>query len=389
VIKFPHIVGPVSERQPLVVGASTFSGKSTGGEPPSVFYAFDESDPSRPLVTFLDDDDLFTPEPPSNLLVPALGIAAGPPIGLFGQGYVGKTIIAMSLGLSVALGKPLWGVYSVRRGAYVHFDHEQGKRLTKSRVQRLTTGMGATKAHMEGRLKIAIYPRLNLVTPNAEDHYARVFEDRAVAVIDALKGITPGVDENSSQIRDYIGYLSRASERTGCAVILLHHAGKTPLAGERPRKESGRGSSAIFDECQSVFVITAKKNEPAFVSHEKDRELGMTVADFGLRIEDVPTDDGNPRGGLRVAHLEREQIRAAADPATKFARAVAVVRDCIRENPGIAGVETVRERVGMKTQTVRATLKQLLADGEVVERTGVRNSVRFYLAHAAPPELPS
>jgi hypothetical protein len=38
---------------------------------------------------------------------------------------------------------------------------------------------------------------------------------------------------------------------------------------------------------------------------------------------------------------------------------------------------------------VRATIKQLMADGEVVERTGARNSVRFYLAHAAPPETPS
>ena len=375
-------VDKLAKRERLVVAAK--SAKRESGS--SVYYGFEDTDAGRPLVSFLSDDDVFTPEPPSNLLVPALGLAAGPPVGLFGQGYVGKTIIAMSLGLSVALGRPLWGLHTVRRGAYVHFDHEQGRRLTKARVQRLTAGLAAGKEDLRDRLKIAIYPRLTLVTPNAEDHYTRVFEGHAVAVIDALKGITPGVDENSSQIRDFIGILSRASERTGCAVILLHHAGKTPLAGDRPRKESGRGSSAIFDECQSVFVITAKKNEPAFVSHEKDRELGMTVADFGLRIEDVPTDDGNPKGGLRVVHLDREQIRSSADPATKFARAVAEVRECIRKHPGIAGADAVRERVAMKAQTVRAAVQQLVADAEVVTRSAPRNGVRLYLAHAAPPE---
>jgi hypothetical protein len=58
--------------------------------------------------------------------------------------------------------------------------------------------------------------------------------------------------------------------------------------------------------------MTAKKEEPAHVSHEKDRELGSTVADFGLRIEDVPTDDGNPKGGLRVVHLDREPLRPSS-----------------------------------------------------------------------------
>jgi hypothetical protein len=373
-------VEQLAERERLVV--PTESRRAT---PVGVQYGF-ESGEAPPLVTFLSDEEVFRKEAPSILVVPALGLAPGPPSGIFGQGYVGKTIIAMSLGLAVALGRPLWGLYSVRQGSYVHFDYEQGRRLTKIRIQRLAAGLGASKEDLAGRLKVAIYPRLNLTTPAAEDHYSRVLEGHTIAVIDALKGITPGIDENSSHIRDYLAALSRASERTGCALVLLHHAGKTPVAGERPRKESGRGSSAIFDECQSVFVITAKKGEPALVSHEKDRELGMTVADFGLSIEDVPTDDGNPKGGLRVAHLDREQLRPASDPAAKFARAVVTVRECVQKHPGIAGADAVRERVGMKAQVVRAAVRQLIADGEVVARAAPRCGVRLFLAYAAPPE---
>jgi hypothetical protein len=46
----------------------------------------------------------------------------------------------------------------------------------------------------------------------------------------------------------------------------------------------------------------------------------------------------------------------------------------------------VRERAGMKMQSVRAAIRQLLADRELVARSGPRNGLRLFLAHAAPPE---
>ncbi len=218
-----------------------------------------EEEPSAPLVEFIDHDDLFTPEPKANLLVANLGIAPGPATGVFGQSYVGKSIVSMAGGMAISLGRQFWGMWSVRRGVWAHFDHEQGRRRSKTLVQRLAAGYGATKEDLRGSIRVAVYPPLNLTTVGAVDHYARAFEGCAVATLDALKGLTPGVDENSSEMRDHMGVLRLASEKTGCTPILLHNAGKSPKDGDRPRKEAGRGSSAIFDECQSVFVMTAKK----------------------------------------------------------------------------------------------------------------------------------
>jgi hypothetical protein len=339
-------------------------------------------------VEFIDHDDLFTAEPTANLLVPSLGIAPGPPTGIFGQSYVGKSIVAMSAWMAIALGRDLWGLYSVRRGQGVHFDHEQGRRRIKTLVQRLAAGFGATKEDLRAWIRVAVYPPLNLTTADAVDHYARAFDGCAVATLDALKGLTPGIDENSSAMRDYMGVLRLASEKTGCTPILLHNAGKTPADGNRPRKEAGRGSSAIFDECASVFVMTASKGKPTFVTHEKDRELGMLVADFGLRIEDVMTDDGNPKGGLRVVHLDREQMHGEGDGGSKLASAVEAVRKCIEENPGVAGTEAVRQLLGLDAVAVRAAVNTLLAEDEIVERKpkGKGRGRRFYLKHMAPLE---
>lgn len=257
--------------------------------------------PTEPkaLIEFLDHDELYTTDPPADLLVPALGICAGPATGFFGQSYVGKSIVTLAGAMAVAMGRDFWGQWPVRRGRWAHFDYEQGRRRCKRLIQRLSVGFGVTKEETRDWLKVAVYPAVNLTTRGAIDHYARAFDGCAVATLDALKGLTPGIDENSSEIRDFMGILRIASEKTGCVPWLIHNAGKTPHEGKRARKESGRGSSAIFDECQTVFIGTGTKGEPVLVTHEKDRELGKTVADFAIRIVDVE-ERGDPQAGIGV-----------------------------------------------------------------------------------------
>ena len=340
------------------------------------------------LVEFLDHDDLFTPEPAANLLVAALGIAPGPPVGIFGQSYVGKSIVAAAGGMAVALGRDFWGVYPTRAGNWHHFDHEQGRRRMKSIVQRLAVGFAANTEDLRGRIRVAIYPPLNLTTTDAIDHYARAFDGAAVATLDALKGLTPGIDENSSVMRDYMGVLARASEKTGCVPILLHNVGKTPLDGKRPRKESARGSSAIFDECATAFVMTTKKGEDIHVSHEKDRELGNAVSDFGLRIVDVDVN-GNPRGGLRVMYIDRDESKAngEAQSGPAFRALTSRVLEGLRKNRGIAGSDALALAIGMGAPAVRAAIAQLEAEGQSVRRKGPNGrGARLYATIDAPKE---
>lgn len=325
-------------------------------------------------IQWMEHDALFEPEPATDLLVPKLGIGPGPVNGVFGQGYSGKSIsCAFSLGMSVALGKDVWGALSCKPGVWGHLDYEQGRRRTKQVIQRLAAGFGATADDLRGRCRISIFPDVNLTTDGALKHFVSAMEGLTVLTTDALRGMTPGVDENDSIMRGYMQLLSRASEQTGCTVILIHHAGKTGKGGdeERPRKEAGRGSSAIFDECASVLVLSAKKGEWTKATHEKDRELGFLVEDFGLAIEDVPTDDGNPRGGLRVRHLcweefQQKQRKEEEQKATFEKTKIAIV-DVVKEHPGI-GPQALSARLGKKYAGVVGALQELLDEGAIVER---------------------
>ena len=129
-----------------------------------------------------------------------------------------------------------------------------------------------------------------------------------------------------------------------------------------------------------MLVMSKQKGDSVtLVTHEKDRELGNEAADFGLRIEDVPGGQGgqDPKWGLRVAHVDRDEMKAKEPaPDAKFGAALGAARDCIRANPAIAGAEAVAERLGMRAQTVRAAVKQLLADGDVVARPAPRGGIR-------------
>lgn len=308
-------------------------------------------------VELLKPSELAASIRESNPLVPGLGIAPGPPTGLLGQGFVGKTIISMSIGLHVASGRPLWGAYPLRQGKVLHLDYEQGARVTHTRMLAMAKAMGIRFQELDVMWRSCIYPKVNLGAKEYDESFCKILEGFSLVIIDSLKGITPGLDENSSAIRDRIQVLTRASESTGCTVLLIHHSGKTNP--DRPRKEAGRGSSAIFDELQSCFVVTGEKGKPALVSHEKDRETGKLVDDFWITI----FDQGD--GALHTKRLDSSQVnlnRTTREFDFVKHDVLEVLRDC-----RIGSKEACMARLGRGTSMMRVQAwNELARDGEIV-----------------------
>jgi hypothetical protein len=256
--------------------------------------------PPPDLAPELPFDELWTPEPEANLVVPAMGLAPGPVHLVTGSWYTGKTLFLITLGLAIASGRDAFGVHRVKRGKWMHFDHEMGRRHMKRYLQRLRVGLGIDPEELRDHMSVRVLPRLNLCTPDAVEHYTRLLTGYSFATFDPLRAATPGADENSSDFRQWLDMLAIVSDRTGCVIAVLHHGGK-PQEGAQ-RRNTGRGSSAIDDAIQTKFVLTAEeKGAPILVSHEKTRELNNPLGDFYLSIE---ADDH----GVRLAHMEPEQI---------------------------------------------------------------------------------
>lgn len=332
------------------------------------------------LAPELPFDDIWTPEPDSNLIIPALGIAPGPAHLVTGSWYTGKTLLLATMGLAVAAGANLFGLYATKQGKWVHFDHEMGRRHLKRYIQRLRAGMQLDVEKLRGNVSLRVLPSLNLTTADAIDHYTRILDGCAMATIDPLRAATPGEDENKSEFRRNLDLLAIVSDRTGCAIEVLHHGGK-PVEGAE-RRNTGRGTSAIDDAVQSKFVLTAKeKGAPMMVTHEKTRELTNVLDDFYLEI-----DNSKPEA-VRLVHRSSEEMgqtitaREIQEARSDTEKGVIAIAALFANRGGkVCGtVDDIRKLTGARSVVVQRGWAELRASGRL-QKTGSGDSAAWVLS---------
>ena len=367
-------------REPVPVVAPALP---TGGECPA-------SSPrrGRSRVVTVSAKEIARCLPPLNYVVSALGIASGPPTCVGGYGDSKKTMAMMDLLLSVASGKPFLGVHRVARGKAIHLDFEQGERITHTRYQRIARGKGVDLASLGDALTLATFPQLYLDDRSAESELVELVVGFDVCLIDSFRAAAPGVDENKSDARKPLDMLARVSERTGCAFIVLMHTRKPSAnaGGEgEEAKHTLRGSGALFDACQSVFMFQSTKNGPTRVSHEKCRSRGKTGPDFGIDVEDVEID-GDRVAGLRVVHLAPEQLdgpRATSKPTDAHAVRVRAFLES-RGGTYLGSKETLRMDMGCASEVSRMGTSVLEARGELTVERKPGGGVVMRLVGGAP-----
>lgn len=318
----------------------------------------------------LDVAGIFAPLEPIKFLVAPLDMCPGAPTLVAGYGFSKKTLAVQSIALSIAAGLPVWSCFSARQGRVLHVDYEQGGRLTRERYQRLALGFGVGPTDLEDRLVLTSMPQVYLDGPDLEAFLAERLSGFDLAIVDSLKASCPSIEENDSSVRRVLDAMTRASERTGCCVLVIHHARKPNMDRSGGAKMAIRGSGAIFDACGSVLVFEGDKDLPTRVSHEKARVTGRLVDDFTLTVDDVELG-GDPRAGLSVtanAALSREDAAEEAKAQrerAKTAKLKAELEDLFRRNPEQRGADTIAATLGRNASDVRRALTLLVAEGQV------------------------
>lgn len=334
--------------------------------------ALDASEPAGPtraqqLAPELPFDELWSAEPELSLVVPAMGICPGPAHLVAGSWYTGKTLFLMAIGLAVASGKDVFGLYRPRKGVWAHFDHEMGRRGLKRYVQRVSAGMGLGPEDLRGRVKAHVLPTLNLCTDGALDLYTELLTGVDICTLDPLRAAAPGQDENGSEYRQWIDMLNVVSNRTGCSILVLHHGGK-PTEGAT-RRNTGRGTSAIDDAVQSKFVLTAEeKGAPIHISHEKTRELTQPLEDFWLEMV-------NEKDCVRLVHRGADEMADVCSQREAKKEAVIAKRaeETIASKLMLSGGQFIGSRseliaaVGGRRSVVTAALSAMQQSGRLAE----------------------
>lgn len=331
--------------------------------------------PGKPAVppryVIEEAPELAEPLPPLAWVCRGLRVARGSLTIVGGYGYSRKTLYCQSLALSVATGTRALGIYETERMPVVHIDYEQGQRTTRERYQRLARAAGVELA--TSRLNVITFPRFRLTSDDGRDAIQRILEETraGLVVLDSLRASIAGVDENSSEIREYLDLMGQEVKRVDAAAIVIHHARK-PAEGKGDGRYSLRGSGAIYDACDGVFVFAGEKGQPTTVEHAKDRLEGVELDPFGLDSEDV-AQGGDARWGLRLVHLEAEQLREREESSEDSKRKSAVekakwsIRKRIAECRGVfpGSRNTLYAEIGGKKEIFVRAIGEMERAGEV------------------------
>lgn len=284
---------------PLVLSTTPSAAGPGATVASSVFARVSAADMSEPLPELV-----YTAE--------ALQLAPGPVTIVGGFGFSGKTYMVQQLALAVALGVPsLWGK-RIKAGRVLHLDYEQGRRVTIERYQRLAAGFERQLG--DANLESVMYPPLWLSASGAADILARELDAHSLCIVDSLRACAPDLDENSSEIRQVLDTLSLVSERSGCAIIVIAHAGKS----SESNRAGLRGSSAIYDGASNVFILEKEEDGPIHVQQTKARFTGKNEPRFTLAFEET-APVGLGLAGIRLVRGEALSRSAKEEASVRAA----------------------------------------------------------------------
>lgn len=370
---------PLPEREVEQIARGIMRYEPEGGPQPATGAAGDPwrwNDTTTTLTAHL--------EPPV-WLCESLQIGPGRPNGLVGYGGTGKSYIAMAFGLCVATGTPFLD-HPVAQGRVRWLSWEMGRPATLGRFRALANGMGLTVP--DGHLEVSTHPSAYLTTEGIEAVLVEELQGWDLVVLDSLRRMVPGVDENSSQVSQYLDILTRVSEHTGCTFLVLHHSGKSPADGsKRSPRESARGSSAITDALGAMWVVEGEgAGAPRVMTHARAHEAAEGECEpITLTLTYPEVTGGYPCGKrpLAVARVTQEELHEArrkqrrAKGNEDWNERLDFIVSLIRAEPLIA-FSKLCGLAQMRVEYVRNAVEELMAEGRIVCR--VRGRTKRYCA---------
>ena len=207
---------------------------------------------------------------------------------LAGHGGSGKTYVALSIAMHVALGLP-FGLLSTSQTNVLFFSAEDGKQVLRQRLARLCRALKLDPLQLDGKLHLLdasdidpalhreqrenIKGRQQIVTRTLLlDALAKLVKKLNVGlvVIDNASDTYDDDEIKRSRVRAFVRSLRSGIARPDRAVLLLAHINKSSaMLGPRASKEDYSGSTAWHNSVRSRLSLTPAGTDALTVEHVK------------------------------------------------------------------------------------------------------------------------
>ena len=222
---------------------------------------------------------------------------------LVGDSGLGKTALAVQLGVCVASGEPFLGHNTARNGRVLYCDSESGRndfsKILSSVSQELRLPGPPGDFHVWNPYW-STPGKASASTAQLLRERVKAFEPLLV-VVDPLRSFWPEALDKGRLTAKMIDELRKLSADIGCSWLLLHHTRKTDRNAERVSLSDGH---AWFQEATGQRALINSTDTRLGVEKSPHEKADLTVAGFA-RIDgpigpfDVTRDhdeDGDPLG---------------------------------------------------------------------------------------------
>jgi hypothetical protein len=340
--------------------------------PPRVEWGEQEDEFGR-VIQLLD-------EPPSpTYRVTEFEWGLGRPFGLMAVNNAGKTLLSRQMLLQYALGVPLLGRFAIGEqtsGRVLDLCYEQASQAAYT-WSRLAKGMSVSIERLGDRIVCRAPSRLLSeglgrfqrdpeTLRNLEDWLCRLCDGFDLASVDPVSAALLGVDENSSQLQEPVRMLERVSLRTGCAMMIVVHMGRSG--------DHARGHSSLEDalDVSAHLLPTDKDKEDNHRVLKCVKRVRKGWQDCSLEISDTPN------GGVLI----RAVGTLSAEPEAHIA-AHRILR-FVQRNPGVPyGVTQLKQSCSISSALWPNAINAAETAG-LTRRSGPKGSVVWLWIENAP-----
>ncbi len=319
---------------------------------------------------------------------------------LAGHGGGGKSYVALSLAVHVALGHP-FGALTTTQANVLFFSGEDGAKVLRQRLARICRALKIDSAELDGKLYLLdasdIDPALHREQKVSVRGRQQIITE--TLLLDALSGLVKKLDaglvivDNASdaydddeikraRVRAFVRSLRSRIARPGRAVLLLAHINKASAIGGRGAgSEDYSGSTAWHNSVRSRLSLIPDGDDALKIEHLK-ANLGAKYAPVRLEWHDgVPLVAGsytNLGGDAQNAIVKAAQ--KALDDEHKAALVI-LVQDFDRRGERVTtafqGSATVFKLLkgqpgfpkGTNSERLMLLLRALETEGRVFRRT--------------------
>ena len=258
----------------------------------------------------------------------------------------GKTWLGLEMAVAVASGKPCLGRFAVpSRGPVLLYCAEDQAHDVRARVA------GISKARGIDFDKLAV-GWIGVAALHLDDvgHRRRltktVAETKArLLVLDPLVRLHRGDENSAAEVSELLGFLRGLQREHHVAIVLVHHARKS---GASEPGTSLRGSGDLHAWGDSNLYVVKRGGRPTVVVEHRAHRA---PAAFGFKLDGDPARlviDDSP--AVEADPLDEKLVKALAkEPLTRTA---------------------LRERLGVRNETLGLAIDRLIAAGRVVRCEG-------------------